>query len=115
VKLLRLRVLQQSTILLGFAGGFVINLVLFGFLIGVFGETPSNLRDLYVVTLGRVLLSLLGIGVLILGTTKSTEIFVRLRDCNNLDEIQAAKSASFWYAVAGFGLGTTLFYQVMVN
>jgi hypothetical protein len=114
VKLLQVRILQQVTILGGSLGGFTINLLMFGFLTGVLEETPGNLSDLYILGLSRTLLIFIGVGILLLGTTKSTETLVRLRDCGHVEELLAVKSALFWYALAGFGLGMMVFYLIMV-
>jgi hypothetical protein len=119
MKLLRIRGLQQATVLLGAIGGFAINVVLFGFLMDVFGDTSSsvsgNLRNLFIIGNARFLLSFTGVGILIFGTTKSTELLVRLRDCDHVDELQAVKSVSWWYVIAGFGLGMTAYYLTMLN
>lgn len=112
MKLLRVRVLQQAPILLGAVSGFTISVFIFGFLMDL--DTADSLQALYAVKLLQVLLNLLGVGILILGTTKSTETLVRLRDCDIIEELEAVKLASFWYTVAGFGLGMVVYYTIIL-
>jgi hypothetical protein len=103
-----IRLKQQVAIFVGFLAGFSFNFIFFAIAASM-TEPARIFSTSFSISYGQMTLSLAGIAILILATTKSTELTIRNQQN---EDIQTNWLLYVWYVLAGFGLGITFYFHV---
>jgi cytochrome c biogenesis protein CcdA len=102
---------QLLAISVGFVASVTLSFVLFALIIDI--ADPVSISPMFITAYAKLSLSLTGIAILILATTKTTEIAIRNQFSHSPDNLLATVPLYLWYGLGGFGFGLTFYFHII--